>query len=551
MIDHGHALLPIALDCLHYQKSERPSSEELCQRLACLKDSSEYRENIKQVDEMQRHEAEAEKQKETARIKQLHDEIQSRDNQLQEKESQLQEKKSQLQRKKDEIVSQEKQIRQQERQLRQLNQQLEKQQQVTAEIQQSLQRQVEQLQQKLSQQNEQMQSSLQMVFPQTDTHQQLSQQNQQLVKQSLVPLAPSQTKYQQLNQQNGQQIQQLVKQSSVSWTLPQTDHQQSKLSQRHFSSSLPLAFSHPPKSSTRGEMSLGGWRARLQGAPFRMVNGDSVVSENMAYFMNIDGKICSYNSSSKEWSKLPACPYQCSSLAVINGLITSVGGCKTLFGSPDNKLFSLMNAKKNKEWVEQFPPMPTKRYCTATVTTKHHLIVVGGRSGLSNHLDTVEVMDIQTLIWSVAARLPHPYSSASITVCGDNHLYILGGIKDNYLNSNSVLTCSLTNLLQSCSETLSDPVWHRIADVPVYYSTCAAVNGELVAVGGVDASDMTASAVHKYNPTTNSWDLISHMPTARHDCLVAVLPTNKLMAVGGFKVLTKNITDKVEIASIS
>ena len=42
LIDPTHALLPIAIDC-HYQESERPSSEELCQRLACVKESSKYR----------------------------------------------------------------------------------------------------------------------------------------------------------------------------------------------------------------------------------------------------------------------------------------------------------------------------------------------------------------------------------------------------------------------------------------------------------------------------------------------------------------------------
>ena len=39
MINPAHPLLPIAMDCFHYQESERPSSEELCQRLAGLKES--------------------------------------------------------------------------------------------------------------------------------------------------------------------------------------------------------------------------------------------------------------------------------------------------------------------------------------------------------------------------------------------------------------------------------------------------------------------------------------------------------------------------------
>ena len=109
---------------------------------------------------------------------------------------------------------------------------------------------------------------------------------------------------------------------------------------------------------------------------------------------------------------------------------------------------------------------------------------------------------------------------------------MLGGRnKDGH--SKSVPTCSLTNLLQSCGETSPDSVWHRITNVPVYCSTCAAVNGELVAVGGLGAGSENTSAVHKYNPTTDSWDIISNMPTARRNCLVAVLPTNEMMVVGG------------------
>ena len=152
-------------------------------------------------------------------------------------------------------------------------------------------------------------------------------------------------------------------------------------------------------------------------------------------------------------------------------------------------------------------------------------------------------MDIQTLVWSAAANLPYSYTKASATICGDQ-LYMLGGALEPGGHSKSVLTCSLTKLLQSCSETLSDSVWHRITDVPVYSSTCAAVNGELVAVGGRPnaESKSTSSAIHKYNPTTHSWDIISNMPTIRYECFVVVLPTNEMIVVGGH-------TDKVEIAS--
>ena len=168
--------------------------------------------------------------------------------------------------------------------------------------------------------------------------------------------------------------------------------------------------------------------------------------------------------------------------------------------------------------------------------------MAGGTTGidLDENVNTVEVMDTKTLVWSTVASLPHPYKLESATICGDR-LYMLGGV-DNKGKTKSVLTCSLTELLQSSS------VWHRVADAPAYHSTCAAVNGQLLAVGGCDENFKATAAIHKYNPTTNSWYHISNMPTARYACLVAVLPTNEMMAVGGMVSRGTRKTDKVEIA---
>ena len=127
---------------------------------------------------------------------------------------------------------------------------------------------------------------------------------------------------------------------------------------------------------------------------------------------------------------------------------------------------------------------------------------------------------------------------------------MLGGWDDKG-RTKSVLTCSLTELLQSSSSSSSSSVWHRVADAPAYYSTCAAVNGELLAVGGCDEIRKATSAVYKYNPITNSWDLINNMITARHLCLVAVLPTNEVVAVGGMSGGHFIICDNIDIATFT
>ena len=471
MIDRGHGLLPIAMDCLHYQENERPSCEELCQRLAGLKETREYRESVEQVERVQNDITELERQIGEMQVREA-DTVQQLYELRHENQSQG-------------------------GQIRKLNQQLEEQEQVTAEIQEtnnSLQRQVEQLQQQLSQQTQQNTKPSQPPAP--------------------VPLEAHARR---------RQLQQ--------------DH---SMKERQSQPSLQRVHRQEPRPPTK-QMKLGKWRDGGR-SPYEMTRGAAVVDGNVAYFVIWNGQTCSYNLSTRRWNELPRCPYEYSSLAVIRGLLTAIGG---LIRGATDELLSIVKDRDQK-WVEHFPPMPTKRFCTAAVTTEQHLIVAGGNSG-PNRLNTVEMMDIQTLVWS---SLPHPYSRASATICGDQ-LYMLGG-SDNVGHSKSVLTCSLTKLLQSCSDhdTSSYSVWHRITDVPVYCSTCAAVNGELVAVGGQDTGYNTTTAVHKYNSTTNSWDTISNMPTGRDDCLVAVLPTNEMMVVGGYILFIFNYTDKVEIASI-
>ena len=444
MIEPTHAFLPIAMDCFKYQERERPSSEELCQRLAGLKVSGHYKDDVEQHN----------------------DEIQAKDSQIASQGQQLLEKNRQLQDKDREYQAE---IASRERQLRQLNQQLKEQEQATAEIQQtnhSLQRQVEQLQQQLSER---------------------------------IPTISA-----------------------------------SKL--------------HPPQER---KLTLT-WRDGGK-APFKMKRGAAVVNGNVAYFMHWSGKVCSYNSTivTKKWSELPKYPYRSSSLAVINGQLTGIGGCEDASKrhTYTNELLSRREGLFRRSWSDVFPPMPTKRIGTTAITSKEHLIVAGGDTGpsLSDTLNIVEVMDTKTLVWSTVASFPHPYALASSTICGD-HLYILGGWGDKG-RTKSVLTCSLTELLQSSSS--SSSVWHRVADAPAYYSICAAVNGELLAVGGCNEIWQATSAVHKYNSTTNSWDLINNsvMIIAREFCLVAVLPTNEVMIVGGLS--AGHFCDNVEIATFT
>ena len=95
-------------------------------------------------------------------------------------------------------------------------------------------------------------------------------------------------------------------------------------------------------------------------------------------------------------------------------------------------------------------------------------------------------------------------------------------------------------------------VWNQVAAPPVKFTTSVSIRGRLLALGGIkDSDEEPTSAIHMYNPTTNFWEVISHMGTPRWWCIAGVLPNNQLMVVGeytGKSYLTE--TDSVEIATM-
>ena len=182
-------------------------------------------------------------------------------------------------------------------------------------------------------------------------------------------------------------------------------------------------------------------------APHEMWGEAATVNGSVAYFRPWGAgnySVLAYDSAKNNWSELPRCPNRNFSLAVINNLLTTIGG-KTPKDELTNSLLSLTS----KTWTEQFPPMPTKRWLTAVVCSGRSVVVAGGVGERHMYLSTVEVMDTENLRWSSASSLPHPLFQATATLCGDQ-IYMLGGWDQNGKRSKSVLTCSLAALLQCC-----------------------------------------------------------------------------------------------------
>ena len=287
-------------------------------------------------------------------------------------------------------------------------------------------------------------------------------------------------------------------------------------------------------------------------APIEISFGSSTVIGDVAYFSDFfTDAVCAYDASTKKWDdSLPQCRQHDLALVAVNGLLTAVG--------KDGKLLSLVGEGENRTWEELLPSMPTKRGYTVAVCSGKTLVVIGGETYKHGRLKVVELLDTDSLQWSIASELAVPLKRVSATVCGDN-LYLVGGFsetKGGLRPTKSVFTCSLSALIKSARPVAlggesekafaqTEEVWHEVASLPVVHSTCASLNGQLIAVGGYEK--LPSNSIYAYDPTTDHWDVISTMPTARHNPVVAVLPGNQLMVVGGFP--GPDESDIVEIAT--
>lgn len=333
-----------------------------------------------------------------------------------------------------------------------------------------------------------------------------------------------------------------------------------------------------PYSKTDGDLRLNWTRGETM--PCRMHRGTNacIVGDNMAYFipgyqLPWSGKVYAFDLNAVKWSSLPDTPTEYSALVIINDLLTTVGGqkgaslgaslIKELIGKQNhtNQLFSLTGESSNQKWTEEYPPMLSVRSGAAAVCTATTLIVAGGQGRNSRFLKAVEIMDIEKREWSVVADLPKPQYEASAVVCGDR-VYVLGGCDRRYYSPvNSVFSCSLSALIQSDLVTpyeskvpsLSSQrhVWSKLPELPVWYSTCTSLGGQLVVIGGCGPDYKPTTAVRTYEAATNSWQIIGRLGTPRERCFVAALPENKLMVAGGFTSKSADsYTDTVEIANL-
>ena len=284
-------------------------------------------------------------------------------------------------------------------------------------------------------------------------------------------------------------------------------------------------------------------------APLKARPGSVLVDGSTVYFYldydNGGAPVCTYDIPTQVWSFLPMCGNRRRfSIALVNGMVTAIGGSEQRYEGMVffNTLLSLTGVGEGRKWVELLPPMPTKRSHTAVLHTGKSLIVAGGHQGSPAQLNAVEVLDTETLQWSIVSSLPAAIHRGFAVLHGDDVYVLAGGGFTRF-----AAKCSLADLLESTPQSPSP--WRDVAQLPIEHCTTTVMGGRLLAIGGYGYTGPTDN-IYQYFPTTNTWEVISHLPSARCFCLVVVLPGNKLMVVGGAVRTPYDLIDLVEIGTL-
>jgi N-acetylneuraminic acid mutarotase len=181
-------------------------------------------------------------------------------------------------------------------------------------------------------------------------------------------------------------------------------------------------------------------------------------------------------------------------------------------------------AEQSGDW-KVLPPTPTARTEVAVVNHQDKIYLIGGftPNGIS---DQVEVYDPKSKDWSKVAPLPAPrHHTTAVSTHGK--IYVIGGF------SSGMWTPVNTVYAYDAAE----DKWMEQTPMPTERGALAAgvLDGKIYAVGGAFKKLFrlrNTNANEVYDPTTNTWKQLAHIPTPR-DHLTVSVANGLLFAIGG------------------
>jgi N-acetylneuraminic acid mutarotase len=170
--------------------------------------------------------------------------------------------------------------------------------------------------------------------------------------------------------------------------------------------------------------------------------------------------------------------------------------------------------------------MPTARYSMGAAVSNNKIYVIGGDNWSCTPLTNVEEYDPETNTWSIRASMPTGRWSLEVASGQDGKIYAIGGVGG---------PCGSDILDEVEVYDPSTDSWETRTSMPtlrVRFGMAAATNGKIYVFGGEDSTTWFAT-VEEYDPATDSWTRKSDMPYPNKSMAVTAASNGKIYLLGG------------------
>ena len=232
-----------------------------------------------------------------------------------------------------------------------------------------------------------------------------------------------------------------------------------------------------------------------------------------------------YDPLKDTYVKLPPYTHKYFAMAVVGDKLVLIGGEQDKKPEFTNQL-GVWNSESLK-WAHPLPPMSTACKCPSVTTYKSRWLVVIGGYNTNGALSRVEILDISSQLWFNSAPMLAPCYQVSLATIG-NMCYLMGGLIDNATYSKRVYEVHIDCLISQSPDTSSThSPWKMLPATPGTQATALALNGALLAVGGMGAD------MYMYQPSSKSWINTGRLRIGRSACACTVLSNGDVFVAGG------------------
>jgi N-acetylneuraminic acid mutarotase len=208
------------------------------------------------------------------------------------------------------------------------------------------------------------------------------------------------------------------------------------------------------------------------------------------------------------------------------GYICNANGTGQVFGTKQVWKYSTLTNS-----YEKLPDLPRALGVGQLKYLNGKLHFMGGADLSRNDVSAHYVLDLNNLTigWKTAAPLLGAVNQAGGAVLGGK-IYVVGGARGHDAAGVAQKT------LQVYDETTNK--WQKLADMTTardhIASSVVVVGNRIIVLGGETSYNVTSKLVSAYTPSTNTWVELTQMPAARSGGVAALLNNNLYYSGGNF-----------------